>query len=93
MLLDSTHRVLGPPIAQYVNSLDEDHVIVLIGEVQPEHWWERPLFNRGGGSVERCVGRGTDAVVCRLRFRLGRGGAKDDGRPVPQTSGDRARWR
>lgn len=70
VLLDSAHRVLGPPIARYVRSLDEEHVIVLIGEVQPEHWWERPLFNRRGSVVARHVGRHTRAVVCRLRFRL-----------------------
>jgi len=72
VLLDSAHRVLGPPIARFVRSLKEEHVIVLIGEVEPEHWWERPLFNRRGGTVARYVGRHTDAVICRLRFRLER---------------------
>ncbi|MDT7568465.1 MAG: hypothetical protein QOG76_7089 [Pseudonocardiales bacterium] len=70
VLLDSAHRVLGPPIARYVRSLSEEHVVVLIGEVRPEHWWERVLFNRRGAVVARFVGRNTDAVVCALRFPL-----------------------
>lgn len=70
VLLDSAHRVLGPPVARYVRSLDSEHVVVLVGEVAPEHWWERPLFNRRGGAVARYVGRHTRAVVCRLRFRI-----------------------
>ncbi|WP_445182989.1 APC family permease [Pseudonocardia sp. Cha107L01] len=70
LLLDSAHRVLGPPIARYVRSLSEEHVVVLIGEVRPEHWWERVLFNRRGAVVARFIGRNTDAVVCALRFPL-----------------------
>ncbi|MDT7682597.1 MAG: hypothetical protein QOG57_2907, partial [Pseudonocardiales bacterium] len=70
VLLDSAHRVLGPPIARYVRSLSEEHVVVLIGEVRPEHWWERVLFNRRGAVVARFIGRNTDAVVCALRFPL-----------------------
>jgi hypothetical protein len=46
--------------------------MVLIGELAPEHWWERVLSNRRGGVVARHVLASTDAVVCRLRFRLGR---------------------
>ncbi|GAA0651982.1 APC family permease [Kutzneria viridogrisea] len=71
VLLDSAHRVLGPPIARYVKSLDDDHVVVLIGEIEPAARWERVLRNRRGAVVARCVGRNTEAVVCRLRFRLG----------------------
>jgi amino acid transporter len=96
VLLESTHRELGPPITRYLRSLDEEHTIVLIGEVQPEHWWERPLFNRRGGTVARHVGRHTDAVVCRLRFRLGRKqGVKDplDTSPAARAYHRPARWR
>ncbi|WP_064742821.1 APC family permease [Pseudonocardia spinosispora] len=70
--LGSAHRVIGPPIARYVRSLDAEHVLVLIGEVRPERWWEQALFNRRGGVVARYVGRHTRAVVCRLRFPLDR---------------------
>ncbi|WP_064745304.1 APC family permease [Pseudonocardia acaciae] len=84
VLLESAHRVLGPPIARYVRSLDEEHVVVLVGEVRPERWWERPLFNRRGAVVARYVGRHTDAVVCRLRFPLaGLGEAAPDARERP----------
>lgn len=91
VLPDSAHRVLGPPIARYVRSLDESHVTVLIGEVQPEHWWERPLFNRRGGTVARHVGRHTDAVVCRLSFRLGRVDPRRPGAPPLPATRCRAR--
>ena len=70
VLLDSAHRLLGPPVTRYVRSLTERQVMVLVGEVRPEHWWERALFNRRGSVVARYVGRHTDAVVCRLRFPL-----------------------
>jgi amino acid transporter len=71
VLLDSKHRVLGPPVARYVRSLTDEHVVVLIGEIEPVALWERMLRNRRGAVVARCVGRHTSAVVCRLRFRLG----------------------
>ena len=71
VLLDSEHRVLGPPIARYVKSLEDEHVVVLIGEIEPAALWERMLRNRRGAVVARCIGRHTSAVVCRLRFRLG----------------------
>ncbi|MEV6603210.1 APC family permease [Kutzneria sp. NPDC051319] len=71
VLLDSEHRLLGPPIARYVKSLTGEHVVVLIGEIEPAALWERMLRNRRGAVVARCVGRNTAAVVCRLRFRLG----------------------
>jgi len=72
VLLDSAHRLLGPPIARYVRSLTERQVVVLVGEVGPQRWWERALFNRRGSVVARYVGRHTDAAVCRLRFPLRR---------------------
>lgn len=71
VLLDSEHRLLGPPIARYVKSLTGEHVVVLIGEIEPAALWERMLRNRREAVVARCVGRNTAAVVCRLRFRLG----------------------
>jgi amino acid transporter len=83
VLLDSAHRVLGPPITRYVRTLDEQHVVVLIGEVQPEHRWERPLFNHRGSVVARHVGRHTHAVVCRLYLRPDRAGSIE--RPNEQT--------
>ena len=66
-------RVLGPAIAQYLRDLaapGTERVLLLIGEVAPNHWWEQVLFNRRGAVVARYAGRHTTAVVCRLRFRL-----------------------
>jgi len=40
------------------------------GEVAPDHWWQRVLFNNRGSVVARYAGRHTRAVVCRFRFRL-----------------------
>jgi amino acid permease-like protein len=66
-------RVLGPAIARYARSLAEtsrERVLLLVGEVAPDHWWQRVLFNRRGAAVASYAERHTDAVVCRLRFRL-----------------------
>jgi amino acid transporter len=66
-------RVLGPAIAAYLRGLAEpgtERVVLLVGEVAPAHWWQRPLFNRRGAVVARYAERNTTAMVCRLRFRL-----------------------
>ncbi|GAA1231015.1 APC family permease [Pseudonocardia alaniniphila] len=66
-------RVLGPAIARYLRSVSEpagERALLLVGEVAPDHWWQRVLFNRRGAVVARYAERHTDAVVCRLRFRL-----------------------
>jgi hypothetical protein len=70
VMLDSAHRTIDDPIVRYVNSLTDDRVVVLIGELEPVRLWERILRNRRGAVVARAVGRHTCAVVCRLRFRL-----------------------
>ncbi len=70
---DHPSRVLGPAIARYLRGLaasGSERVLLLIGEVAPDHWWEQVLFNRRGAVVARYAGRHTDVVVCRLRFRL-----------------------
>ncbi|MFI9324957.1 APC family permease [Kitasatospora aureofaciens] len=68
------HRRLGRPIADFVNELGAEHaydrLTVLIPEVEPAHWWERPLQNRRGVVIDRALRRHTDAVVCRLRMRM-----------------------
>ncbi|MFI9366540.1 APC family permease [Kitasatospora sp. NPDC053057] len=68
------HRRLGRPIADFVNELGAEHaydrLTVLIPEVEPAHWWERPLQNRRGAVIDRALRRHTDAVVCRLRMRM-----------------------
>jgi amino acid transporter len=83
VLLESARRQLGPPLARHVLTMPERHVVVLVGEVRPEHWWERALFNRRGSVVARYVGRHTNAVVCRLRFPLRHLTGADSARPAP----------
>ncbi|OLT12498.1 amino acid permease [Pseudonocardia sp. CNS-139] len=66
-------RVLGPAIAQYLRTLagpGTERVLLLVGEVAPDHWWQRVLFNRRGAVVARYAERHTGAVVARLRFPL-----------------------
>jgi amino acid transporter len=70
---DRPSRVLGPAIARYLRSLAEpgrERVLLLVGEVAPDRWWQRVLFNRRGAVVARYAERHTGAIVCRLRFRL-----------------------
>jgi hypothetical protein len=39
-------------------------------ETEPERLWPRLLQNQRGAVVAHAVRRETDAVICRLRFRL-----------------------
>ncbi|MFI6087051.1 hypothetical protein [Streptomyces sp. NPDC051218] len=48
-------------------------VTVLIPEVEPAHVWQRLLQNQRGAVLAHAVRRDTDAVICRLRFRLAAG--------------------
>ncbi|WAZ20297.1 APC family permease [Streptomyces cinnabarinus] len=72
--LNSEHRSLGRPIAAYVREVavaePATRVTVLIPETEPERWWQRILQNQRGAVVAHAVRRDTDAVICRLRFRL-----------------------
>ncbi|MFC9689102.1 APC family permease [Kribbella sp. NPDC056951] len=68
-LYDERRRITAP-IITYINHLDFDTVFVVIGEVEPEHLWQRILQNNRGGLLAHALRRDTDAVVCRLRFRI-----------------------
>lgn len=67
-------RSLGRPIAAYVQDVSatepDTRVTVLIAEVEPVRLWLRLLQNQRGAVVAHAVRRDTDAVICRLRFRL-----------------------
>ncbi|CAM5704640.1 APC family permease OS=Streptomyces alboniger OX=132473 GN=CP975_06655 PE=4 SV=1 [Streptomyces alboniger] len=67
-------RSLGRPIAVYVREVATSEpatqVTVLIPETEPERLWQRLLQNQRGAVVAHAVRRETDAVICRLRFRL-----------------------
>ncbi|MEV6511409.1 APC family permease [Streptomyces sp. NPDC051642] len=72
--LPCERRSLGRPIAAYVRDVSatepDTRVTVLIAEVEPVRLWQRLLQNQRGAVVAHAVRRDTDAVICRLRFRL-----------------------
>ncbi|ARF55229.1 APC family permease [Streptomyces gilvosporeus] len=72
--LPSRTRSVGRPIADYVRTLaahrPATRITVLIPEAEPAHLWQRLLQNQRGAVVAHAVRRHTDAVICRLRFRL-----------------------
>ncbi|MBW5481351.1 APC family permease [Streptomyces bambusae] len=72
--LTSPTRSLGRPVSGYVRKLTEQQpgtqVTVLIPETEPERLWQRILQNQRGSVVAHAVRRDTDAVICRLRFRI-----------------------
>ncbi|MFE5917111.1 APC family permease [Streptomyces sp. NPDC056468] len=72
--LAGERRSLGRPIAAYVREVmasePATRVTVLIPETEPERLWQRLLQNQRGAVVAHAVRKETDAVICRLRFRL-----------------------
>ncbi len=52
------------------STVSATRVTVLIPEAEPERLWQRLLQNQRGAVVAHAVRRETDAVSCRLRFRL-----------------------
>ncbi|MFI1012861.1 APC family permease [Streptomyces sp. NPDC020965] len=72
--LYSEHRAIGRPVSEYVRRVYRYHpgtrVTVLIPEVEPDRLWQRLLQNQRGAVVAHAVRRDTEAVICRLRFRL-----------------------
>ncbi len=69
--LSSERRGLGRPTAGYVRAVAAaepgTRVTALIPETEPERPWQRLLRNQRGTHAVR---RETDAMICRLRFRL-----------------------
>lgn len=72
--IEAPTRSLGRPVSAYVGELARSHpgaqVTVLIPETEPARLWERLLQNQRGAVVAHAVRRDTDAVICRLRFRV-----------------------
>ncbi|RKT03309.1 amino acid transporter [Streptomyces sp. 3211.6] len=72
--VSSETRSLGRPLSSYVRKLAQTHpdaqVTVLIPETEPARLWQRLLQNQRGSVVAHAVRRDTDAVICRLRFRI-----------------------
>jgi amino acid transporter len=73
------HRRLDVPLLEYLKSVPEAYVFVLIAEVEPKHVWQRMLQNQRGAVLARALRRRTDVVVCRMRFRVGAVGARTAG--------------
>ncbi|MFE3453737.1 APC family permease [Nonomuraea sp. NPDC059194] len=68
--LYDARRRLDEPLVDYLAQAPEAHVFVLIAEVEPEHAWQRVLQNQRGAVLARALRRRTEAVVCRMRFRV-----------------------
>jgi hypothetical protein len=70
-MVDAPHRDLGKPLADFINhTYPRRRVLALIAEVEPEHLWERILRNHRGTVIEHALRRHTQAIVCRMRYRL-----------------------
>jgi hypothetical protein len=74
VVLESEHRSLSRPLVSYIREVDaedpNDRVVVLIPEMQLPKPWQRLLLNNRGAILDRAVRHNTDAVICRLRFRI-----------------------
>jgi amino acid transporter len=74
VVITSQTRSLTRPIVDYLNQVagDEQHdrVFVLIPEMQLPRRWQRVLQNQRGGVLDRAIRAHTNAVICRLRFRI-----------------------
>ncbi|QRX95798.1 APC family permease [Streptomyces noursei] len=73
-VLSSRTRSLTRPIVDYLRALqaemEHDRLVVLIPEMELPHVWLRLLQNQRGAVLDRAIRRYTDAVICRLRFRI-----------------------
>ncbi|MEY9967893.1 amino acid transporter [Streptacidiphilus sp. MAP12-16] len=73
-VLTSPSRSLTRPIVDHLRALeaeaDHDRLVVLIPEMHLPRPWQRLLQNQRGAVLDRALRRYTDAVICRLRFRI-----------------------
>ena len=74
IVLSSPTRSLTRPIVDYLHTLEtaaeHDRLVVLIPEMHLPRPWQRLLQNQRGAILDRALRRHTDAVICRLRFRV-----------------------
>jgi amino acid transporter len=75
LTLRSAHRSIAEPIVSYLRMVEAEdkyhRLVVLIPEIQPDHWWQALLHNQRGAILGRAIRRGTRRVIlCRLRYRL-----------------------
>lgn len=73
-VLHSRTRSLTRPFVDHLRALAaqerQDRIVVLIPEMHLPRPWQRLLQNQRGAVLDRAVRRHTDAVICRLRFRI-----------------------
>ncbi|MGF1426727.1 APC family permease [Kitasatospora sp. LaBMicrA B282] len=73
-VLSSRSRSLTRPIVDHLQELaaakEHDRLVVLIPEMHLPHPWQRLLQNQRGVILDRAIRQHTDAVICRLRFRI-----------------------
>ncbi|MFJ4188377.1 APC family permease [Kitasatospora sp. NPDC089509] len=73
-VLTSRTRSLTRPIVDHLRALaaedEHDELVVLIPEMHLPRPWHRLLQNQRGAVLDRALRRYTDAVICRLRFRI-----------------------
>ncbi|MFE7236363.1 hypothetical protein ACFVAF_38340 [Streptomyces sp. NPDC057596] len=73
-VLHSRTRSLPRPFVDHLRALAaqerQDRIVVLIPEMHLPRPWQRLLQNQRGAVLDRAVRRHTDAVICRLRFRI-----------------------
>jgi amino acid transporter len=73
-VLSCPTRSLTRPVVDHIRELESadghDRLIVLIPEMHLSRPWQRLLQNQRGSVLDRAIRRHTDAVICRLRFRV-----------------------
>ena len=72
--LHARRRSLGPPIVDYLRTLEDAdthrRLVVLIAELEPMRPWEWILHNQRGLVLDHAIRTGTaNVVICRIRFR------------------------
>ncbi|MCQ4042017.1 APC family permease [Streptantibioticus rubrisoli] len=74
IVLTSRTRSLTRPIVDHLRAVGaeeaHDRLVVLIPEMHLPRPWQRLLQNQRGAVLDRAIRRYTDAVICRLRFRI-----------------------
>jgi amino acid transporter len=73
-VVPSETRSLTRPFIEHLRKVEaedeHDRLVVLIPEMQLPRPWQRLLQNQRGSVLERAIRTYTDAVICRLRFRI-----------------------
>jgi amino acid transporter len=73
-VLTNENRSFTKTLVDYVRAVDaeddRDRLVVLIPEMQLPRPWQRLLQNQRGAVIDRALRRYTEAVICRLRFRI-----------------------